>query len=63
MKTKVYRCCICGKHQAGYGNNPWPVNTDTDARCCDICNFEVVIPERIKMHHEKVNERRAGDEK
>lgn len=41
-------CCICGKEIKGYGNNPWPINNDVEARCCDDCNYNVVIPARIK---------------
>ena len=41
-------CCICGKEcENEFGNNPWPVNNDEDARCCDVCNDTVVVPERI----------------
>ena len=29
----------------GFGNNAEPVNK---GRCCDTCNFTVVIPRRIK---------------
>ena len=42
-----YTCCICGKQFVGYGNNPWPVNDDENARCCDPCNIDVVIPARF----------------
>ena len=45
---KYYTCCICGQVFTGYGNNPWPVNDDEDARCCDTCNADVVIPARVK---------------
>lgn len=40
-------CCICGKEFKGYGNNPYPVNKEEGARCCDECNDKVVIPARI----------------
>ena len=57
------RCCICGEplwngHSRElsdvqktlyFGNNPWPVVEDEDARCCDYCNDTVVIPERIRQ--------------
>ncbi len=42
-------CCICGKEFIGYGNNPAPVNVDEDACCCDECNFNVVIPARLRQ--------------
>lgn len=47
------KCCICGceiEHpfiKDYFGNNPWPVNQEEDARCCDECNDTVVIPARI----------------
>ena len=37
------KCSICGKEIEGRGNNAWPIN---DGRCCDNCNFAVVIPRR-----------------
>lgn len=48
MHQEKYICCICGKTSYGYGNNPDPVNTDSGARCCDICNYGMVIPARIE---------------
>ena len=40
------RCCICGKEFEGWGNNPWPVKSSGE--CCDTCNYEVVLPARIR---------------
>ena len=51
----VYKCCFCGKEFVGWGNNPYPANKDEDARCCDKCNDEIVIPERIARMWEKQN--------
>jgi len=48
-----YRCCICGKAFVGFGNNPWPVTNDADARCCDSCNAGIVVPTRIRQVMEK----------
>ena len=46
------KCCICGREIEGYGNNPHPVYADDfDARCCDECNDNVVIPLRILGLH------------
>ena len=42
------KCCICGKEFVGWGNNPYPVNKDEDARCCDDCNAMYVIPARLE---------------
>ena len=45
--TKQFTCCICGKKFYGYGNNPKPVKSKGE--CCDNCNYEVVIPARLKQ--------------
>ena len=42
-------CCICGDKFTGWGNNPWPVVKDEDARCCDACNELSVIPARLEQ--------------
>lgn len=42
-------CCLCHKLIVGYGNNPWPISTDPEDRCCDVCNYTKVIPARIAM--------------
>lgn len=44
-----FRCCLCGKEFYGWGNNPWPVSTEEEDRCCDECNSKKVIPARIEM--------------
>lgn len=51
-----YVCCICGKEVEGFGNNPYPVNKEEDARCCDVCNATVVIPARIEASNEDKKE-------
>lgn len=43
-----FTCCICGKEFEGFGNNPEPVDTAPDARCCNKCNSKFVIPARVK---------------
>ena len=42
-----YVCCICGKTFNGCGNNPYPVSKDENAKCCDQCNLDSVIPARL----------------
>lgn len=42
-------CCICGNKIKGYGNNPYPVNNN--GRCCDDCNWAVVLPARLKAFY------------
>lgn len=43
----TYTCCLCGNTFPGFGNNPWPVDRTENARCCDECNAQKVIPARI----------------
>ena len=48
-----YICSICSKKFEGYGNNSEPF---AKGRCCDDCNWNVVIPYRLhlaKMRVEK----------
>lgn len=40
-------CCICGRKFTGWGNDPWPVVKDEDARCCDDCNDSKVLEARL----------------
>ena len=41
MKEK-HTCCICGCEFEGFGNNPYPLVKDDEARCCDECNNKVI---------------------
>lgn len=48
------KCCLCGKeietkNNYSYGNNPSPVCTIENARCCDKCNDSIVTPFRILL--------------
>ena len=47
MDKKVQKCCICGKEFTGWGNDPWPVMMDEDARCCDECDMSIVLSARL----------------
>lgn len=55
------KCCICGKKIEGVGNNPdgaldWfgrPIDWRKSDRCCDECNLEIVIPDRVKTSVKK----------
>lgn len=53
--SKKNECVICGKEFAGYGNNPWPVAKE--GKCCDECNFDVVLPARLAGNSRKVQQR------
>lgn len=39
-------CCFCEEPLDGYGNNPNPACTVDRARCCPICDWNIVIPVR-----------------
>jgi hypothetical protein len=48
---RQFVCCLCEKQCTGYGNNPAPLVVlaeGDDRRCCNKCNEERVIPERIR---------------
>jgi len=47
--TSVIDCNLCAKRFVGYGNNPYPLcdAKDLKSRCCDECNFCMVLPARI----------------
>ncbi len=55
------KCCLCGQEFEGFGNNPWPLNNDENARCCDKCNAEKVIPARIMQAYSKKEEVKEGE--
>ena len=51
-------CCICGQEYTGLGNNPYPVISDEDARCCDKCNIIKVIPARLEeLQNKRIRDR------
>ena len=49
VERNEFVCCICGKKFIGWGNNPWPINDDPDARCCNGCNTYQVVPARLRQ--------------
>lgn len=51
-----YTCCLCGKTFKGYGNNPYPLVNDPDAKCCDECNVKVIIARMEKMTEDFIKE-------
>ena len=56
MNDEKHICCICGIEFTGWGNNPYPVNNEEGARCCDDCNNLYVIPARFMMMMNKKGE-------
>lgn len=53
MTNPGYECCICHKIFKDWGNDPWPVVKDDDARCCDDCNNRVVLAARLAQMFSK----------
>ena len=53
MKPQI-ECCICGDaiptNSFGWdmGNNASPYGDKDNNRCCDECNWNIVIPTRIE---------------
>ena len=43
---EIWQCVICNDYFTGWGNNPDPVKNYGD--CCNACNTNVVIPERLR---------------
>ena len=44
-----WECVLCNEEFiGGYGNNPDPVVKEWNARCCNPCNTNIVIPARLK---------------
>ena len=41
------KCSLCDGNYIYGGNNPQPVIDDYDARCCEKCNTEIVMPARF----------------
>ena len=40
------KCILCSKEILGYGNSPQPLAEEGE--CCDTCNENKVIPERLR---------------
>ena len=57
MANIGYECCICHKIFTDWGNDPWPVVKDDDARCCDACNDRVVLAARLAQMFSKENKK------
>ena len=51
--NELIKCCICGQDiqpdANGWmlGHNPSPLYNGENERCCDTCNYGIVIPERL----------------
>ena len=59
-------CCICKQEiKDGYGHNPAPFPVEwPEQRCCDICNYGVVLPLRLeKIDYNNLNNDEDGTSK
>ncbi len=46
---EMITCCFCGTDMLWKNsNNPWPLIDDDKSRCCNMCNANKVIPERLR---------------
>ena len=45
-QNEEHQCCICGRTFYGWGKNPAPVKDE--GVCCDDCNVNVVLKERLR---------------
>lgn len=52
------RCCICGGELRKGGHDAHSVASF--GRCCDACNYGVVLPKRIELS-KRSNEQRTGE--
>jgi len=41
-------CVLCNNSFSGWGNNPEPIKSFAEGKCCDDCNIKKVIPKRIE---------------
>jgi len=46
----VLICCFCEAIIEDYGHNPEPLKNHPE-RCCENCNMNTVIPERIRIEN------------
>lgn len=58
-----YKCHFCGKMEEGYGNDPWPLDTNPTHRVCEKCNNEVVMPARIEKLTQKESKNENVEQK
>ncbi len=48
LKEEKPICAICGKEcENEFGNSPWPLLADKEARCCNKCNDDYVVMFRM----------------
>jgi hypothetical protein len=60
---KSWTCCICGKDFDNplHSNSPKPIKNN--GRCCHNCNWEWVIPQRIRDQWNQKDDKETIKEK
>ncbi len=58
-QDKCERCCICGSELRKRGHDPYPVTSY--GRCCDACNWGVVIPRRVELSKQEHGQETGKD--
>tara|TARA_R110000787_G_scaffold109904_1_gene218517 strand:- start:46 stop:294 length:249 start_codon:yes stop_codon:yes gene_type:complete len=46
------KCCFCSADVGQYGNNPEPLVSYEDGKCCSKCNIELILPYRLLAHRD-----------
>jgi len=41
------KCCFCKQDAGEFGNNPEPIFDQGEGRCCNECNWKLVLPTRL----------------
>jgi hypothetical protein len=62
---KTGDCCLCEKQFTNWGHNPYPLcpEDDTDARCCDGCNDQVIYARLVRNYKTEYLKKRLADAK
>jgi hypothetical protein len=57
MEMPTFSCSLCNKECQGWGNNPAPLITSVNARCCEKCNAVVVFCRMNLKGNQRLNRR------
>lgn len=65
-ELSLFECCICGTRISDeLGHNPYPVRSESwygerENRCCPICNYQIVVPARLRFGRSEENHRKLA---
>lgn len=63
-ELSLFECCICGTRISDeLGHNPYPVRPESwygerKNRCCPTCNYQIVVPARLRFGRSEANHRK-----